>query len=257
MNLKMVFILALAFGIFVVASFPSKSDIIAAWLFDEGSGKVLKDTSGSGNDGEIFGSAKWVEGKFGKALFFDGGKTGVDYISVPDSDILDIEEEITIAYWAKAESFGGLRMPIKKEAVYALDISESNIALYIANPSEAWKGPATGKTGLSANEWYHLAGTFDGETMRVFVNAKEDGKAEYKGTIAVTDRVLMMGVNVLNNEAFRNVPSYHGTLDDMAIFNIALDANEIQALMSKGLSDYLSVHPRGKLPVIWSELKSN
>lgn len=169
--IKMVFMLA--FGIFFAVSFPSKCDIIAAWLFDEGSGNVVKDTSGNGNDGEIFGSAKWVEGKFGEALFFDEGKTGVDYVSVPDSDVLDIEEEITIAYWAKPESFGGLRMPIKKEAVYALDISDANVALYIANPSEAWKGPVNGKTALKAGEWYHLAGTFDGETMRVFVNASD------------------------------------------------------------------------------------
>jgi hypothetical protein len=143
----------------------------------------------------------------------------VDYISVPDNDILDIEAEITIAYWAKPESLGGLRMPIKKEAVYALDLSDANVALYIANPSEAWQGPAIGKTALKAGEWYHLAGTFDGETMRVFVNAKEDGKADYKGTIAVTDRVLMMGVNVQNNQPMRNVPSYHGSLGQLPLPN--------------------------------------
>ena len=257
MKLMILFILILTFGIFAIAPFQSKADIIASWLFDEGSGKVLKDASGNGNDGEIFGTAKQVDGKFGKALFFDEGKTGVDYVSVPDSDILDIEEEITIAYWAKPESLGGLRMPIKKEAVYALDISDANVALYIANPSEAWKGPATGKTALKSGEWYHLAGTFDGETMRVFVNGKEDGEAEYKGTIAVTDGVLMMGVNVLNNEALRNVPSYHGSLDDMSIFNIALDANEIKNLMNQGLSKFLSVHSREKLPVIWGKLKAD
>jgi hypothetical protein len=78
--INMIFILALVFGLFAIASLSSKGDVIAAWLFDEGNGKVLQDTSGNGNDGEIFGSAKWDEGKFGKALFFDGGKAGADYI---------------------------------------------------------------------------------------------------------------------------------------------------------------------------------
>ena len=46
-----------------------REGLVGLWLFDEGEGEVLKDLSGNGNDGQIAG-AKWVKGKFGKALEF-------------------------------------------------------------------------------------------------------------------------------------------------------------------------------------------
>ena len=42
--------------------------IVGAWLFDEASGKVAKDSSDKGNDGDLVGGAKWVKGKFGNAI---------------------------------------------------------------------------------------------------------------------------------------------------------------------------------------------
>ena len=58
-----------------------KNNIMGMWLFDEGKGKVATDSSGNGNDGEIH-DAEWVDGKFGKALSFDG--VG-NWVEVPHS----------------------------------------------------------------------------------------------------------------------------------------------------------------------------
>ena len=57
----------------IPAGVQAQSDegLVAEWHFDEGSGNVVKDSSGNGNDGIIYG-ASWVDGKFGKALSFDG-----------------------------------------------------------------------------------------------------------------------------------------------------------------------------------------
>ena len=70
----------------VSATVQAKSDqeLVAEWHFDEGSGSVVKDSSGNGNDGTIHG-AKWVDGKYGKALSFDGNG---DYVEItPRSDV--------------------------------------------------------------------------------------------------------------------------------------------------------------------------
>ena len=56
--------------------------ITGMWLFDEGKGGVATDASENGNDGEIHG-AKWVDGKFGKALEFDGAS---NWVEVPHSN---------------------------------------------------------------------------------------------------------------------------------------------------------------------------
>ena len=46
--------------------------IVGIWKFDEGKGNTTKDSSGNGNDGTLMEKPKWVDGKFGKALEFDG-----------------------------------------------------------------------------------------------------------------------------------------------------------------------------------------
>ena len=53
-------------------------DAIGVWLFDEGKGEVAKDSSANGNDGELIGGPKWVKGKFGQGLEFDGKGTSVE-----------------------------------------------------------------------------------------------------------------------------------------------------------------------------------
>jgi len=47
-------------------------NVVGAWLFEEGSGNIAKDSSGKGNNGEIKGSPKWINGKFGRAMEFNG-----------------------------------------------------------------------------------------------------------------------------------------------------------------------------------------
>lgn len=70
---------------------------VGKWKFDEGFGNVAKDSSGKGNDGEILGGAKWVDGYFGKALEFEGRNSCV---KVPNDPSLD-GDEVTVMAWVK------------------------------------------------------------------------------------------------------------------------------------------------------------
>ena len=54
-----------------------ENSIAGIWLLDDGTGKVAVDSSENGNDGELIGDPKWVAGKFGKALEFDGAALSV------------------------------------------------------------------------------------------------------------------------------------------------------------------------------------
>ncbi|GAI13042.1 unnamed protein product, partial [marine sediment metagenome] len=67
----------------------------AHYPMDEGSGGVLNDLSGNGNQGTIHDNEgdQWVDGKYGKALQFDGVD---DYVSVASSDSLDVTDKITM-----------------------------------------------------------------------------------------------------------------------------------------------------------------
>ena len=85
--LKVLFVSILA--VFVLAGTTS-ADVVALWLFDEGQGDTVKDSSGNDNNGVIEG-AEWTNGKFGSALKFDGETTRV---VIPTSDSLNPPEQV-------------------------------------------------------------------------------------------------------------------------------------------------------------------
>ena len=73
---------------------------VAVWLFEEGSGKVVKDASGNGHDGEFSGSLKWVKARSGTGLEFPGDGGG--YIVVDSTKKLELET-LSIEAWVKVK----------------------------------------------------------------------------------------------------------------------------------------------------------
>jgi hypothetical protein len=87
----------------------SKTDIdelmksaVGVWLFDEGKGKVAKDLSKEGNDGELVKNPTWVKGKFGQALEFNGKDNCVQ----TGEKLLDNLKEFTILLWVSSDDNG-------------------------------------------------------------------------------------------------------------------------------------------------------
>jgi hypothetical protein len=76
-------------------------DMAGLWLFEEGSGKVVKDSSGNKNDGEFDKGPKWEKGKFGGGLEFDGTP---NFVTVPHDDIFNFETgDFTMGCWMDAK----------------------------------------------------------------------------------------------------------------------------------------------------------
>src|SRR5262249_31144954 len=70
--------------------------LVAAYSFDEGTGNVLHDVSGNGNDGTV-ASATWSSGKYGGALTFTGASGSS--VTVNDSASLDLTTGMTVEAW--------------------------------------------------------------------------------------------------------------------------------------------------------------
>lgn len=71
---------------------------VALWLFDEEEDRdenVISDSSGNENNGQIT-EMEWVPGKLGSGLQGNGDS---GYAEVPDSNLLDFTEEVSIEMW--------------------------------------------------------------------------------------------------------------------------------------------------------------
>jgi len=76
---------------------------------------------------------------------------------------------------------------------------------------------------LRADRWYHFAGTYDGSTIRLYVNGEEESSAAAEGPINIATNDPCIGVG----ERRRH---FHGTIDNVMIWNRALSEAEIREL---------------------------
>jgi hypothetical protein len=85
---------------------------------------------------------------------------------------------------------------------------------------------ANGNAALPLNTWTHVAVTYDGTTLRVFINGTQAGSAAVAGSIAASTGALRIGGNSVWGEYF------NGLIDEVRIYNRALSAAEIQTDMN-------------------------
>jgi hypothetical protein len=232
----------------------ASADVVGLWLFDEGQGDTVKDSSDNGNDGIIEG-AQWTDGKFGKALQFDGETTRV---VIPSSDSLNVPEQVTVEAWvfpmelhddinAVAQKWGDLsnRRQYQLGAINA----DGTARFYISHTGTDHQRPIG--EGISTNQWTHLAGTFDGETIRVFVNAKLSAELESPGVINQSDLDFFIGGYGPDDEYAQN-RHFNGIIDEVRVSDVALTEDDIKLSME----GFIAVSSHGKLPAIWAEIKT-
>lgn len=195
--------------------------LVAHWNFDAGKGNQLADRVGA-NHGAIHG-ATWVPSGKGYALKFDGAD---DYVDCGAGADLDITGPITLQAWVMptAANRGEPGICGKFFESYALTYY-GNAWWYISSGGNARNGP------LTSNAWTHVAGTFDGATMTVYINGMQAaaGPSKFK-TINHGANFLIgcvIGNPVAKDLALRNTAFFPGLIDDVRLHRRALSPTEI------------------------------
>ena len=145
--------------------------LVAHWDFHEGTGEVLHDRSGNGNDGTIHG-ATWVKSGAGYALKFDGVD---DYVDCGAGPSLDIRDKITLAAWvwaADREHRGEAGIVGKAYESYVLTCPyyhrrDSRIYAYCSG------GGHNTYATLTPGQWHHVASTYDGMALRLYIDGRQ------------------------------------------------------------------------------------
>ncbi len=208
--------------------------LVAAYNFDQGSGSVLTDVSGNNNNGTIT-NAPWVtNGKFGGALSFSGALNSL--VSIPNSSSLQLTTGMTLEAWVDPKSLkspdAGWSAAIAKEhqdptnnisyALYAANGTSTGPGSHILRGSADF-GSVSGST-LTLNQWTFLAATYDGSTMKVYVNGNLVASRVIGGNITSTTNPLRIGGDS-SGEMFT------GLIDNVRIYNGALTQSSIQTDM--------------------------
>ena len=188
---------------------------VGEWGFDERGGRQALDSSGAGNPATLSGATR-TRGRFGGGLSFDGRN---DWATVADARSLDLTTGMTLAAWVRPSARGGWRSVLVKESVNRL-----SYGLYARPSGHVFTTAEHGLRGGSAlrrNRWSHLAMTWDGLIMRVYVNGAEVSRSALVGTAKPSGGPLRIGGNAIWPEFFK------GTIDEVRVYDRALTANEI------------------------------
>jgi hypothetical protein len=232
---------------------PDDPALVSLWLCDDGAGDTITDSSGNGNDAT--GNFEWDEGKFDGGILIAGGA-----ITVDTSDSIDsVKEAITIAAWFRvdADSDTGIR----RQNAFLLEDQSSSEPVPNGFSFRIWTtsglSPGVyGTTELEQGEWYHVVGTYDGEFMKLYVNGvAEEELLDSSGGNINGDWTGDIGTPGDQLQLKYASESYTGGMDEIVLFNRALDDDEIAAL-ANGWEAAMPVDSQSKLAATWGTVKS-
>ena len=203
------------------------SGLVAAYSFNEGSGSTARDSSGSGNPGTL-SNATWATGKYGNALNFNGTNARVN---VANSSSLQLSSGMTLEAWVNPSTVSSAWRDVvyKGDDNYYLRVRRTRTSRPAGGGtfgSGKANSNAFGSTALTANTWSHLALTYDGGTLRLYVNGTQVGTQNRSGVIASSTNQLQIGGDSIYGQYFR------GLIDEVRVYNTALTAPQVQADMN-------------------------
>ena len=222
------------------------------WHFDEGKGKETKEAT-AGLVGEFNGDVAWAEGISGNAVQMAGKVGKAEFIEVPHSDEVDMDEAITMMAWIYPDELpaGGQenKFTIFYKNTYYLQIEPGagQLAYYFYDTNDPGYHISDGK--VKAKEWTHVALVWDGSEARFYINGESGGKAiAQKGPgRSMPNKALQFGGE--NNGCCPRF--FQGRMDELMLANYPLSEADIQKI----INDTLAVSARGKLAALWGNLK--
>lgn len=192
-----------------------------------------QDNSGKGNNGNcpdancpIFSSAKLGI----SSAKFDGVD---DYISAGSSDSLNISSNLTMEAWLNPSYTNGNRTIIARDGSYYLSLVNLKPAVYLVGISKPiWVAT---DTALLQNKWSHVVATYNGTSIKIYVNGVEvKSLSNLTGSINSTlGKELWVGGRPDLGSAYR----FRGSLDEVAVYNRVLSAQEVQDHYRRGATD--------------------
>lgn len=226
---------------------------IGHWKFNEGVDNTCSggtnDACNSGSQGSALDGANsgfaspatstsgWTQsGKFGKALIFDGTD---DIATITNTGAIDFDTGLinfTFSSWVYADSDGendvgqiyqkgtNTYLRVDSQSGSNLDI-EANLDLATTDAN------VNVSSAITTGTWNHVAATWNGTTLTVYVNGINKGTDTGSGAISSDANNLLIGGTTTAN--------FDGTIDSFTVYNYALTADQVKIDLNQGQAQVL------------------
>ncbi|MDD5238833.1 MAG: DUF6531 domain-containing protein [Candidatus Nanoarchaeia archaeon] len=189
------------------------------WAFNEPSGNNADDFTDNANDGTDSGATRSTSGIYGGCFDFDGTN---DYINCGTSATLAAgRDSITSEAWVKPDTITGYDRIVTKKWQHYLYLEGGYLAFHISGGT-----PATilySPSRLATGTWYHVAGTWDGSTVKVWINGTQVNSASVSGSMNNFAYTCYIGQSEGETRFF------DGLIDEVHIGNDALSSTVLSA----------------------------
>lgn len=215
-------------AIFIHSSLPTNT--VAYYSIDAISqDSILVDASTNQNNGTLKNGPILSEGILGNALKFDGVD---DYVEIPSSSSLDINgSAVTISLWTKLKylpadlpgAYGPLFDSNSDQYVLYEDKGNNELRFKVSTSSSAER-PGIPGSNLTADEWIHVVGVYDGTYAKIYLNGVLQDSHQLTGTVK-TGQVAWLGRSSTSSPSY-----FEGSIDNILILNTALNWYEVEEL---------------------------
>lgn len=201
------------------------------WNFNEGKGNIAKNVVGT-NHGEIQGGLKWVDGKYGQALEFDGE----GYVTIEHEDFLN-SANFTVTAWTKLKDVYDYHYIVWKNGPEFPDLEpKRRIDIWVEMDGPVnimWHTEVGleerlyGRKKITDDKWHHVVEVYDGESIKLYIDGGLDVQEKPSGKLPVNKETLRIGARPGGVAA-------KGIIDEVCFYDRALSADEIKTLSGNG-----------------------
>lgn len=231
--------------------------LIVYFDFEDMDGNAVKDKSAKGNDGTIVGGdTEEIDGKRGKGLRLDGQD---DHIAIEYNDSLRIDKAVTYVGWfyftdlTPNNNLIDTRIPNQwKDTGFNLWIKDASRNSIISPNADAWAGAADSRTSATEEKWTHIALVVNNTIGKIWLYL--DGSLDVTADVpeegmGISEQPMIIGARA----DIQAGTCMDGIIDDIAVWNVALTAEEIAQVFGSGPA---GVSPGVSFLITWGKLRS-
>jgi len=236
------------------ASVDLDNGLVGHWKFDELSGTTANDSSGNSYDASLFnsdGSNNWHSGKVNGSIYLDGTN---DYLAIQNLHYNQAGQipAVSISAWIKtSKASEGIIISYDRSEYWRFSVGgeNNNGKLFLATTdSQNTVSDTYSNNTVHNDQWRHVLVTYDSSSSlkKFYIDGSLDRSVSAHGNRSLgngTQRYGTIGVlcedssfNTMDSNT-RSVSLYRGYLDELRLYDRALNIDEIAHLYTSANTD--------------------